>query len=306
MAVKGIRQILFCSKGQLLQVSPNNACSPGLSSEAKLVFEDVPVVDYREGDLPDKVKHTINARSHQVPFLLLYRFMTDFIFNGVDVQAVGEKESATPTYGGIFNYTGSKRFMGFDFEYVSSSKEKYCDLTFECSMDYIEHNTLLQDALTATPINLSTLSLGNRGVNPDIYRNPNFHSMASPIATTFVNGYEIIDRKLTIKTVGSKLEYDRSDVNWINVNLEITINRATAWDLVQHFTKSRYAAVQMVDKIGLNNYENFTFNEGSLWRKHMVEIGKDKRDIKFTFNRNITPYDISVNYTHGILTVNEA
>jgi hypothetical protein len=129
--------------------------------------------------------------------------------------------------------------------------------------------------------------------------------MNSPVVTPFVYGYEIIDRKLTIKTVGSKLEYDRSDLNWININLEITVNKAKAYDLVQYFTKSRYASVQLIDKVGSVDYETFNFGEGVLWRKHMVEIGKDKREIKFTFNRNVTPYDISVNYTNNILTVNE-
>ncbi len=305
MAIKGIRQIMFCSKDQLLQPSPNYACSPGLSSEAKLVMEDVPVVDYREGDLPDKVKHTLTAKSHQVSFLILYRMFDDFIFNGCDVQAVGEKESSTPTYGNVFNYTGAKRFMGFDFEYMSSTKEKSCLFTFEASLDYQEHNALLQDSLTAAALNLSSLSLGTKGVQPTLYRNPNFHSLNHPVATTFVNGHEIIDRKLTIKSVSSKLEYDRSDLNWININLELTVNKAKAYDLVQHFTKSRYAGIQMIDRIGTSSYENFTFNEGVLWRKHMVEIGKDKREIKFTFNRNITPYDITINSTNNTFTVSE-
>lgn len=305
MAIKGIRQVFFCKKDQLHDVSPGYGTSPGLSSEGKLTFEDVPVVDYREGDLPDKVKHTLNVRTHQIPFLYLYRFINFFALEGCDLQAVGEKETSTPTYGGVFNYTGNKRFMGFDFEYVSGTKEKYCDLIFENSLDYAEHNTLLQDSLTAIPISLTGLSLGTRGVIPDYYRNPNFHSMNSPIATTFVNGHEIIERKLTIKSVGSKLEYDRSDLNWININLEITVNKAKAYDLVQYFTKSRYASMQIVDKVGMTTFEEFTFGEGVMWRKHMVEIGKDKRDIKFTFNRNVTPYDVNVNYTTNIITVNE-
>jgi hypothetical protein len=305
MAIKGIRQIFLCSKNTLLNVNPTLGNSPGLSSEAKLVFEDVPVVDYREGDLPDKVKHTLTAKTHQATFWHLLYYITEFARNGCDVQAVGEKESSTPTYGNVFNYTGNNRFMGFDFEYVSATKEKSALLTFEVSLDYAEHNSLLQDSLTASVIDINSLGLGTRGVIPGNYRNPNFYSAASPIGTSLVNGFEIIDRKLTIKSVSSKLEFDRSDLNWININLELTVNRAKAYDLVQYFTKSRFASVQMVDKFDVASFETFNFNQGVLWRKHMVEIGKDKRDIKFTFNRNVTPYDISINTTTNILTVSE-
>ena len=303
-AIKGIRQSLFCDKDTLLEVSPTNAFSPGLSTENKLIYEDVPVTDYREGALPDKVNHKFNSRSNQVSFLVLSRLVNLAIAGGCDLQVVTEKQAAA-VYGGVYNYTGNKRFMGFDFEYVIGTKERYCDLNFECSMDYQEHNYLLQDALTASPRDLSTLSLGVKGVQPGLYRNPNFEALQHPVGTTLVNGYEIVDRKLTMKTVSGKLEFDRSDLQWFQFILEVTVNKAKAAELVSHFANSRYASIRMQERVSPSVVEMFNFGEGVMWRKHMVEIGKDKRDIKFTFQRNITPYDLNINTSTNILTVTE-
>lgn len=304
MAIKGIRQIIAASKNTLL-TTPVNIYSPGLSSDASHTFNDVTIKEHREAELPDKVLSTVMATSRQTQLWQLAIMIGDYSINGCDLQIVSEKENPWSPTGGVFNYTGNTRFMGFDFEYLLGGKDRSTKITGEVALDYEEHVALMQNSLVATALDGVAVGVGKKGVQPGQYRAPKFVKVDSPSGTTLVNGFELIDRKLSFKSISSKLEYNRSVLNWVQVMLELKINKANGQDLIDYFTKTRYAAIQMQERVSSSVIETFNFGEGVLWRAHNFSSMTNARDITLRFTRNIAPFDIVIDAGTHTLTINE-
>lgn len=304
-APKGIRQLFLCEKNTLMNSSPPNRYTPGLMTGAKFRYEDIGVEEIRGAELPDKVKHEIEFKSYQTTFQDLNVFHLVYgRQGGCDLQVVSEKQSAS-TYGGVYNFTGNQRFMGFNYEWLISGKDRSCKGILRRAIDYEAHLALLQDAMVATPKDLHALSMGHKGVDVSKYRNPGFGKLESPIGSTLVNGYQIVDRKFSMKSVSNDLEEDLFDWQYIEVTFEITTNKSLSWELIDYFSRARNAAIEMEEKLKNGIVEKYSFGEGVLWRKNMFDLDDKQRNVKFVFKRNINFEDFLINSGTQTLSVNE-
>jgi hypothetical protein len=305
MAHKGLRQLLFAQKNTIMNTVPTSMVAPGLQKDAALTTKEINITEYRGGELPYQIENIITANSVQTTFADLQTFLLVYLLEGgCDVQAVAQKSSST-TYDAVYNFTGDKRFMGFNFDYYLESKQRGCILTTKVNLDADEQLSLNQDSIFAVPRNLVTLGQGTRGVNYTKYRKPNLEYVASPINTLFVNNQNIVSRKLRLKSVGSELESGRGDVPMIEVTLEITINNTQSWELVNYLSKSKYASVALAERISPNGLETFNFGEGVLWRTHEFKHGIDNVYSTYRWKRMVSIHDIAIDTANNILTITE-
>lgn len=301
--IKGIRQDLFCQKNTLL-TTPAQGMGSGFMQDAILKFDDEGVEEYRGGMLPHKVAHSYERKTYQSTLTALQIVMLVYALEGVDLQVVANKLTGG-VYGGVYNYTGANRFMGVDFEFVMASKERYLKLMAKQLLDVDEHLALMQDSITAVPLNLNTLGLGHRGVVEANYRKSNLSAVISPAATVFVDNDRRIDHRISFASVSTPLEDGRPDISHVAVTVELTINKAYSWELCEYLVNSKYAYLELQEKVSPTVTEKYIFNAGSLIRTASFELGKDKRLQKFIFRRNIQLTDFVFDIANHTLTVSE-
>lgn len=305
---EGIRQLFFCEKGYLSQATPQGVVAWGLGNLGSFIYEDVPIIGEQEEDFPNAVNFKIKANSLQGTIRDLDWMVNTFCKMGaVDCQVVTEKE-ASAVYGGVYNFeytgvAGPDKFMGFDFEWVESSKERYLSLMGEVSLPEELAKEIIQSSLVNTPKDLYALSYGNRGRQPANYKKPYFDGLYSPDGTVLVNGSQVVDYKFTIKSIGKKLDYDRSDVSWVNVNLVLTVNKSRGYDLAAWYNQSRYDYLEIIQRNSASSVNTYTFAEGILWRKHKVNIDGKNRNVELTFNKNLPLADLSINSNTNTVSV---
>lgn len=305
MAHKALRQLLFTQKNTLMLATPVSMFAPGLMQNASLKTKEINVTEYRGGELPHKTENIITATSLQTNFRDLQVFMLVYnLEGGCDVQAVGQKNSST-TYDAVYNFTGDKRYMGFDFEYFLESNQRGCIVTGKVNLDADEQKSLNQDSIIAVPKDYVALGMGKRGVEPLKYRKPNLEYIQSPIGTSFVNNENIVSRKLRIKSVANQLESGRGDVPMIEVTLEVTINKTESWELVNYLNKNKYASIKLVERVSPTSLETFSFDDGVLWRTHEFNHGIDNIYSTYRWKRMVAIHDIAIDTNNNILSITE-
>ena len=305
MAHKALRQLLCCQKNTLMNATPTSMYSPGLMKDASLKTRELNVAEYRGGELPFQTENVITATSLQANFADLNLFLLVYVLEGgCDVQAVSNKGTST-TYEAVYNFTGEKRFMGFDFEYFIESNQRGVLTTSKVNLDADEQLALNQDSIFAVPKDLSALGKGVRGVVYSKYRKPNLESAESPIGTSFVNNSNIVSRKFRMKSVANPLESGRGDIPMIEVTLEIVINKTRSWELVEYLSKSKYGSLKLTERVSPTSIETFSFGEGVLWRTHEFNHGIDNIYSTYRWKRMVSIHDISINTGTNVLEITE-
>lgn len=288
--IVGIRQAVFCQKGKLN--APVYPIAMGLGDDCSLEMPEQTIKGYQDEDLPNEMNFKANFKTYQPTVgKMAGLFHIYGIEGGADAQFVGEKYF-TNTYSGIYNFDGSN-FMGIDFEIVQSMKARYMQITGEVSLPIETGLVLQQSAIVNTPIDLFALGLGHRGKNILEYKHPSFGSIQSPTGTLLCNGAEIADRTLTLKSEGTKLQFNRTRVSWVRVTLEITIDRSKSWQLVEYLVKNRNAEIILEEKDSLSTTQTWVFGEGVLYRKHEMSISKDDAFIKLSYEKKLPLFDFA-------------
>lgn len=299
----GIRQALFCTKGTLA-TTPTYSIAMGLGDDCSLEMPEQPIKGYQDEDLPNEMNFKAGFKTYQPTVTKLANlFLVHAITGGMDAQLVGEKYF-TDTYSGVYNFNGPN-FMGIDFELVESMKARYLQLTGEVSLPIENALALIQSSIVNTPKDLNTLSLGHRGKNIADYKHPFFGKAESPSGTLLCNGEEIVDRTLTIKSEGNKLQYNRTRINWVRVTLEITIDKSKSYQLVEYLVKDRNASVVLEEKDSASVVERWSFGAGVLYRKHEMSIAKDDANIKLSFEKKLPLFDFAFNTGTNSISVAE-
>ena len=292
MSIKAVRQLWFAEKGSLSHTPPTNMVVAGLSKDTKFVQKDMPVKDDNDRDLEYRTNYKIESKSFQHSIRELQIFSQIYCAQGgADCQVTFEKESAT-TYGGVYNFDGD-RFVGFDFEFLLSKSERSSRMIAEVSLENADALLLQQSSLLNTPRDLTAEGFGGRGIDYSSYQYPRTPIIQLPKGTALLNGSEIKDRKLLIKSISDKLDYDRASFNWVNINFELTTEKAKAQDILDYYTSSRNASLNYQEKMQDGSYMEFDFAQYLFSRIHEFNVGKDQRDMKLTFNVNMPLYDIT-------------
>jgi hypothetical protein len=297
----GIRQALFCTKGTL-STTPTYAIPMGLGDECSLEMPEQTIKGYQDEDLPNEMNFKAGFKTYQPTVSKMAGlFLVHGIAGGVDAQFVGERYF-TDTYSGVYNFEGNN-FMGLDFEIVESMRTRYMQLTGEVSLPIENALALLQSSIINTPKDLNGLGLGHRGKNLADYKHPFFGTVQSPAATLLCNGEQIVDRNLTVKSEGSKLQYNRTRINWVRVILELTIDKSKSYELVEYLVKDRKAAIVLEERDSVSETETWNFGEGVLYRKHEMAVSKDDAMIKLTYEKKLPLFDFAFNTTSRTISV---
>ena len=293
MSLVGVRQIFSCSKGTLSGV-PQYVIAMGYGDEASLEIIENTIKGYNEDDLPNEINFKASFKTYQPSLSRLAYLIQDYSSkNGADFQIVGEKQSAG-VYSGVYNLNGNN-FMGIDFEWVESMRSRYAQLIGEVALPYQEGLLVLQSAIVNSPEDLNVLGHGHRGKRIDLYKNPYFGSMQSPSGTILCNGYEVLDRVLTLKTEGDKLQYNRTRVKWIRLTLELTIDRSKSYELVEYLAKTRNTTLKLEEKDGATVVQTWDFGDGVLMRKQSMNINKNDAQIKLNYEKLLPLADFTIN-----------
>lgn len=298
----GIRQLVLMKKGSF--ASPQYPVAMGLGDEAYIEMPEEAIKGYLNEDLPDTMNFKIVFKSYQYNYYTIGRLIQVFcVDGGVDAQAVLEKTSAT-TYGGVYNFSGNN-FLGFEFEWRMGMKNRYFIATAEVSLPLAEAKLLIQSSLVNTPFNLTAapFNMNHRGMDFDNFKTPYYGKIESPTGTVLVNGEEISDRDVVLKSVVSKLQFNRSKVNWINIMVSLTTKRTSAQEFLNYLNMTRNAELRIEEKFSPTAKETLLFGAGVLYRKHEKRISKDEGYIKLSYEKNLPIYDIVIDGPTSVLSV---
>lgn len=299
----GIRQGFLCQKGTI--DAPQYSVAMGLGDEGTLEIKEEVVKAYQNEDLPSQVNFNVNFKTFQENLYTLSRALQVFAKEGgADGEVTTEKISSS-AYGGVYRFNGNS-FLGVDFEWLESMKERSLKLTGEVALPLDDAKTLIQSAIVNNPEDLNALAMGHRGKSFAEYKYPYFGFAHSPSGTVLCNGTEVIDRTLSLKTVGNKLQYNRTKVTWIELLLRLVIDKTKAQDLLDYLNKTRYAEVRIQEKANSWSGSTWIFGEGVLYRKQDMMIGKDDGNITLEFNKRLPINDFVIDPTAGTVTLSQA
>lgn len=300
MAAIGIKQYLICHPGTLRN-DPDTILVMGMGDEASFERTEVPQKGMNDEDYEGKWNHKHSFKSFQFSAQRLQNAIDLCIAGACDLQAVGQKRGAN-VWTGIYDYTGDNP-LGFGFEMQQNSKDRFFLFTAEAQFEAWADLQIMQSAGIILPIDLNDLGLGHLGINPAEYAAPSFSTLFNPATTAVCNGYEIIDRKYAIKSVAVKKEFNRDQVNWINFNFQITIDKTDASDVVEYLSNDRGATLKITENGPGGVPFTFDFDSNLFWRVTESIQKKTEGNIILKFNRNISLGDIAIDTETNILSV---
>ena len=293
----GIRQILAAAIGTAHLTAPSYICPMGLGDEAKLTRNENTQPGNNDEDFPLNTNYKAEWKSFQMSLFTLGYLIYFAKTKGADVEITTEKIGST-SYGGVYKFFGVDKFMGVDFEWMLGSKERFWKFSGEVSLPPNLDKEIVQSAVTNTPRNLNAhpgTGYTHRGVQHSLLAVPSYKSVQNPTGTLLCNGYEIVSRSYKISTVGDKLEFDRTGVNYLQLLYEITFKKNSAQDLLYMLNKNRYASLKIEEYNGNSDtIETHDFAEGVFYRKQDFVNGKTEGTIKATFKKNLPLQDITV------------
>lgn len=302
--IVGVRQAFICKKGTL--ASPANIVQFGLGDEATFEAVENPIKGYQDEDLPNETSFSLKFKTYQPTIQKIVNLLlVHGVANGVDAQVVGERSGLSSGYTGVYNFDGAN-FLGLDFEIVQSMKSRYIMIDAGVSLPNELALMLLQSSITNTPTDLYALNQGHKGQYLGDYKHPFYGSAQSPAGTLLCNGEEIVDRTLSLKTESSKLQYNRSRINWIKISLQITIDRNRSWQLIEYLVKDRKASIKLEEKDSVSVNNTWEFADGVLFRKHEMPIAKDDSYIKLSWEKKIPLYDFGYDIGLNKISVSNA
>lgn len=278
-----------------------NLIDLNIRTDGKLTIEDQGIEDVRGRELPISTKFTVEATTQMIGRPLYYYLLNHAGTNTVAVEAV-----LTPASTGVLQITGSN-FLGIDFEYSITGKERNAKVTLEGSFEKATSEAIINNFVTATPMTSASLGLGSSyGFDTNLYQSPAFSASAySTDGTTYTalfDAEEIKERTFTAKTVSRKNVYDKSLVDYVEVVCEYTIHNASATKVkaLHDIHKTHFAPALKVVEKNSTGTENHNFALGVLSLKNMSEFGETDRFLKLTFKGKI-PLD-QITYTQGTNT----
>lgn len=275
----GINQIALCDLGTLL-TAPTNPILLGVGGEKSLVISQHKQIDL----FPDKKGRNMEnfkaeGLSNQATMKVM-KGLIDFLNFNCDVQIITTSQSGSGTED-VFQFAGNDVF-GLDFEYEVGSDKRGVKITLERAFEYLLSKTLQDAADSNSAVTFTGITdIGGRDFSQ--YRPPYFIGAESPAGSALFSPMAINSRKLTIKTKNSKNQYNASNVDMLQFNLEIVATEASIAKFIAEMNKDEGAKFLWKEGNGGSNYDGFDFNTNVLTQSDEKTISDKERIIKVTF-----------------------
>lgn len=305
-----IRQLTFCEKGYLHQTVPQNVVNWGLGNNGEFNIKDMPVEGQNGEQYPDGINFKVDVRSQQSSVRDLDVLINTYCNQGiVDCQIVLEKRAAN-LYDGVYDFIytaagGPDKFMGFGFEWMQGSKERYCNLRGEVTLPESLGKEIIQSSQVNTPLDLVDLGYGVRGRSTTNYIHPYGKALNSPASTLFINQYEIYSRSYVLRSISEKLAFDRDNVLQIEIELNVVTKRVRGSEILALFNKQRDAAVKVEEYNVDGTYNQLSFAEGVLWRVHDYKTNNSNDTMTLIWKKKVSFADITINTGAKTITISE-
>lgn len=292
----GIRTIYLCDYNSLL-TTPVNPLVMGYRGNCEMSIEDhQEIKTVLNQTLSNMMNFKVETPSFQATLSML-KTLLGFVSSNCDAQLITVPQTVgSASSGGIFNFTGNN-YPGLEFEMTITPKERICKITLEFATHRDEGLTIITQALTNVPKDLSSLGTGKYGVS-NVKRIPPVFVSALMNGTAICPRDEIKDYKLVIKSKDSgKMAYNRANVSYVSALFEITGADATVNNIYNKYLIAKESSLVLTQKYDSSNDDVFTFNAGVLGRKEKSIIGDDKGELTLTFEADIPLPDISITGT---------
>lgn len=291
----GINQIGLCKIGTLL-TTPTNIINLGLRPAATLNVDPFETSkDFRDRELRNRSNFKISAKTHQPTLKALMDIISTYYGDGgadVELKSVPQSSGAD---GGCFQFNGTTNYMGVDFEYLLTSKERTLGLTLEYAPTFLEAKAIIDASDSNTPASLGS----DYGINLSLQRYPWLASISDGVDT--YNLDELVDYSMSIKPMGDRDLNNRIIPDYISFMIEITTRRSRISDVVASMAGSLMPSLTIQHDTSLSSatYEKFTFAAYALSKMQAVNIGDEKRFMKLTFAGKVPLGNISSSFLVG-------
>jgi hypothetical protein len=287
----GIKRALI-SQPNTMATTPTGLITVGSRKPSNLIISPLDeLADYRDRPLRNKINFRYEVDSYQsrlrdVEWAVQYHLQAGF-----DIQLLKEKQGANAMSGGCFNWVN--QLNGLDFDYVNTNKERYVKWIFETALEYADAITLIDASDPAgslvPAISANPISGGNeRGENFSNYAYPWYAAIEGPSGTEIFSKKEIKERSLSIRTKGTKNEYNETVVNFITVELRLRGSDATITKILNILNKDMSPSLVISEKLSATTYEKFVFPANVLTHSDSFQLGDSEDYSELMFKADLT------------------
>ncbi|MCX8010518.1 MAG: hypothetical protein N3A61_05150 [Ignavibacteria bacterium] len=254
-----------------------------LVKDAKLTITEEPVKDVFDRSLPNWINFKIEAES---------------IYNSIDIinmchqyatsgAVMAELQAINPDTD-VFIF-GFDNYLGYDFEFELNPNERTIKHILEARFPYDQAKAIINNAIQ------NTRQWGaNDQYAPWLYTNSKINFFSNLFDQNWIK-----DFKLTIKTVGEKTIWNRTIVNYLDINLEITSYESRATILKNLLDLGLLSSCTIT---GTDGFE-FKINQGVLFPQREGMIGYKDKYNKIVFSGKIPVSSMVVNNTQNKVTL---
>ncbi len=297
MSTYGLGEVGFCDKGTL-STTKTDAFVLGYRSEAKLECNEESVSLYRGMEGRNLVNRKITGLKTFQPSMFMLKKVIQYAKEQCDIQAVTVPQSASADSEDVFQFTGNN-ILGIDFEYLISHQERSLMIAPEGQIEYEDHLTFMDAADSAA---VADLGFTNEGKDDDKYKHPWFLSIQAPNGTNLGDRFNIKERKLSIKPVVERLQYNIPKSHFVEFLLEVLLENTSVAEVVTLMGKDMSPSILLKEK---NNaagtyYDGFDIDAGWLSQKITNHsIGDKQRDVKVQYKGQIPLYKVLGGFAFG-------
>lgn len=289
MSKAGLKQIVICDAGSMA-TAPVNPMAIGLRDKASLemaYFKEGK--DYRDRILRNMINFKADVETLQ-PNLKLLKSLIGWADANCDVQMLTNPQTATAGSNDCFKFTGDKA-IGFNFEYLMTGDKRSCKIGFERALEFEPAKTFIDTADSETPIAFAGIT--NDGADFTAYRPSYYAAFEAPKNTALFSAADIVERTLSIKSKGKKLQYNIDKIDYLTLTLTIKGRSAAIARIMTALNGSMSPSIYWKENNAPTFFDAFDINAGVLTQKEDVKIDDEDRVLSLTFAGDIPVFDVA-------------
>jgi hypothetical protein len=263
------------------------------------IAEKEDLKDYRGRVMATFKNVKVEAEEFGIGLPLLNTLLALAADNGVSCEVVGVK-TAAGEYDGAYKFMVHS-YLGLDFEYITTGKERKAAITLEASLDPVVVDAIITDAASNTYETLTGVSIAE--YDDTLLRAPMFaglyYQYTGGSSTLMFAKDELQEYKMSVKTAGEKTSYDRTVIRALEIALEFTVRKANKTDFQTLNALGKYPSISLVLLNTADTVERHTFAEKLLSMSRETVIGDDDRTMKIKLGGEVHLANVSYATTGG-------
>lgn len=290
MSKPGFGQILFCDKDSLA-TSPVNPLAMGFKAESKLNITPFKGIKESGGaEFRGMKNFKFEVESLQATMQMIKAFW-GWLNCNVDIQIVSEKQSAAGAVD-VWKFIGNY-YAGLDFEVMLSNDKRSFKAIVERAMYQSQALTFIDGADSETAVTVAALT-DAKGRDESLVRRPSFLALDAPSGTPIYSSLrDLPERSLSIKTKGTKVGDNTTEVDFLTFELTIKSKNASIAKLVTQMNRNQGSALIWKESNLSTFYDLFDFAPNTLLQSDEFENTDSERTITQKFTRDVNIYDVS-------------